>query len=112
MGSTTAGVKDGGSELFAQKLAKAGYSDFHVMDRENAREILTDKRLEILEYLKSEEVESVRDVARGVDRDIKNVSDDLGILWENALIDYEETGNKKKPYLISKNIFIKPVLEQ
>jgi len=100
------------SALFAQRLAKAGYSDFHVMDRESARKVLTEKRLEILEYLKQNEVESVRELSRELDRDIKNVSDDLGVLWENALIDYEEDGRKKKPYLASKNIFIKPVLEE
>jgi predicted transcriptional regulator len=100
------------SSLFAQRLAKAGYSDFYVMDRESARKVLTEKRLEILEYLKQNEVESVRELSRELDRDIKNVSDDLGVLWENALIDYEGDGRKKKPYLVSKNIFIKPVLKE
>jgi len=100
------------SEPFAIKLAKAGYSDFYVLSREAAAEILTEKRLELLDYLNNHEVESIRDLARQLERDKRNVSDDLDILWENDLIEYEEDGSKKQPYPTSKNIFIKPVLEE
>lgn len=96
-------------ENFANKLAKVGYKDFYVISRENARRLLTEKRIEIIEKLKEKEVESVRDLSRKLGRDVKQVSEDLELLCQMSIIEYSKEGNRKIPELKHQKIFIEPI---
>lgn len=80
----------------------------NIIPKELARELLTPKKLEILETIKEEEVESMRGLSRKLDRDPSIVKKDLDKLWKNGLIDYQEEGNKKKPVRTADKIVIEP----
>jgi len=78
----------------------AGVSDEYVLslpDEEALERVLSAKNLELVRTIATEEPESVRDVARLVDRDIKNVSTALNRLAELGLVEFEEAGRAKKP---------------
>lgn len=91
-------------------LAKGGMSDFHVISWETARTVLTPKRRELIETLRSKDVESVRGLAREVGRDKAQVSRDLGDLAEYGIITYEESGRSKQPQLTQEHIIVEPIV--
>ena len=93
----------------ARALARQGIEDVYVLDRESAREVLTEKRTEILDTLKSEEVESVRHLAETLDRDKSVVSQDLQVLAKNDLVEYEKDGRRKVPTVKHENVVVAPV---
>lgn len=97
----------GGS--FANRLARAGYTDFYVISSDDARQLLTGKRLELIRTLKEDEVSSIRGLARSLDRDVKQVSEDLEILHQMSVIEYREEGNRKIPELRHERIFVEPI---
>ena len=81
-----------------------------IVPREVAREVLTEKRLEIIDKLREEEVESKRNLAQKLERDIKNVSEDLDILWRHGIIEYKEgKGTSKIPVIEEDRILIEPL---
>jgi len=94
---------------FINRVLKRGREEtVNIIPKELARELLTEKKLEILETIQEKEVESMRDLARKLDRDPGIVKKDLDKLWRNGLIDYEEDGNKKKPVRTADKIVIEP----
>lgn len=99
---------------FATDLNARGYTDVLVLRRENGREILTDSRLAIIQHLNQhgEEVESVSDLARQLDRDKGAVSKDLRRLTELDVVRYEGEGNgeAKRPVLKHEHVVIEPVI--
>jgi predicted transcriptional regulator len=65
---------------------------------ENALErVLSAKNLELLRAIATGEPDSVRDLARRVDRDIKNVSTALNELEALGLVEFETAGRAKRP---------------
>ena len=101
-------------EEFAGDLNAQGYTDVLVLRRENGRDILTESRLELVGYLerRGDEVESVRDLARSLDRDKGAVSKDLRRLAELDIIEYEGDGDgeAKRPVLKHDHVIIEPVV--
>lgn len=95
---------------YVRALAGAGLDDISVLRRETAERVLTKKRAELIEQIATGEVESIRDLARRVDRDVSIVSRDLDILSEARVVEFEEDGRAKRPTLAHKNIFIEPVV--
>lgn len=93
----------------ARALAEQDIKDVYVLDRESAREVLTEKRTEILDTLKSEEVESVRYLSKILNRDKSVVSQDLQVLAKNDLVEYEEEGRRKIPKVKHENVIVAPV---
>ena len=93
----------------ARALARGGMEGVQVLSLESAERVLTPKRRELIEVLRSEDIESVRDLARRVGRDKGQVSRDLGVLAEHGVISYEEDGRAKRPYLIQEHIVVEPV---
>ena len=59
--------------------------------------VLSAKNLELVRSTATEELESVRELARLVDRDIKNVSTALNRLEEIGLVELEDVGRAKQP---------------
>jgi len=95
---------------FVKDLSEKGYDDILILKRETVQKVLTEKRMELLETIRTEEVESVRDLAEKVDRDPGMVSKDLKVLYEAELIEFEEDKGRKKPRIRHKNVFTEPII--
>ena len=63
------------------------------------RGLLTDRRLELLRCLMVESADSIRQLADRVDRDVKSVHDDLGVLAEYDIVHFEQDGRAKRPFV-------------
>lgn len=97
-------------QRFMGRLQEAGYEDtLHYFDDLDER-VLTKRRLQIVEFLTEHDPESIRDLARRLDRHVSSVKDDLDVLARNELIEYETDGNKKAPRLKHRNVFVRPLL--
>ncbi|WP_256394195.1 HVO_A0114 family putative DNA-binding protein [Natronoarchaeum rubrum] len=93
----------------ARALARGGMEGVQVISLESAEKVLTPKRHEIIETLREKDVESVRHLARSLDRDKGQVSRDLGVLAEHGVIAYDEEGRSKRPYLVQEHIIVEPL---
>ena len=60
-------------------------------------ETLTPRVLELIEAVRREEPSSINETARVVDRDIKNVHEELSRLAQLGIIFFEEEGQRKRP---------------
>ena len=58
---------------------------------------LTPRRMELLEYLSSNPLNSIKDLAEVLDRDYKNVYDDVMALHKYDLIEFIKEGKNKRP---------------
>jgi len=58
---------------------------------------LTPRVLELIEAIRQEEPSSINETARTVDRDIKNVHEELSRLAQLGIILFEENGQSKRP---------------
>ena len=94
----------------ARALAKEGFEDVYVLDRESAERVLTEKRTAMLDWLRDEEIGSVRGLARELDRDKGSVSRDLEILARHDLVAFRENGSRKIPVLKHETVIVEPVV--
>lgn len=79
----------------------------YVADVGIARAIFTESRLRIIRVLKEKSPRSIYDLAKLINRDFKNVYDDVDFLAQIGMIKMEErkTGRKqKKPILVCDKI--------
>jgi len=68
-------------------------------DRARLRQLLTDRRMELLEAVMENPPASIRALADRLDRDVHDVHDDLHLLAEYDIVHFEEDGRAKKPYV-------------
>ncbi|MFB6354561.1 MAG: helix-turn-helix domain-containing protein [Halobacteriales archaeon] len=94
----------------ARALARGGMENVQIISLESAEKVLTPKRKEIIRTLREAEVASVRELARRLGRDKGQVSRDLQILAEHAVIHYETDGRSKAPRLTQEHIVIEPIV--
>lgn len=94
----------------ARALARGGMEGVQVLSLETAQEVLTPKRYEIVDLLSREDVDSVRGLARRLDRDKAQVSRDLAALAEHSIITYDDEGRSKTPRLVQEHIVIEPLV--
>lgn len=90
--------------------AESGLSDAITLRRETAEEVLTAKRMELIETIATADIESVRDLARQLNRDVSIVSRDLDVLYEAGVIEFEADGRAKKPVLAHETVLVEPIL--
>jgi len=93
----------------ARALAMGGMDGAHVLSHESAERVLTEKRRELIDVLDCDEVESVRALARRVERDKAQVSRDLGTLAEHGVVGFEADGREKRPYLENGHLVVEPI---
>lgn len=93
----------------ARALATNGFDDVQVISRESGLEVLTEKRIELLERLRDEEFESVTDLADALDRDKGDVSRDLKLLTRHRVTTYAHDGNRKIPKLAHETVVVEPI---
>ncbi|OIB59116.1 hypothetical protein BBD46_00055 [Natrialba sp. SSL1] len=60
-------------------------------------ETLTPRVLDLIEAIRREEPSSINETARVVDRDVKNVHEELSRLAQLGIIFFEENGQSKRP---------------
>jgi len=94
----------------ARALARGGMEGVHVISLEQADEVLTPRRKEILEVLSKDEYESVRGLARELGRDKGQVSRDLGLLAEHGIVTFDTDGRSKSPRLGQEHVVVEPVV--
>ncbi|PSQ15032.1 transcriptional regulator [Halobacteriales archaeon QS_8_69_73] len=68
-------------------------------DRARLRQLLTDRRMELLETVMEQPPGSIRALAGCLGRDVHDVHDDVHLLAEYDVIHFEEDGRAKKPYV-------------
>ena len=74
----------------------------HVVNFQDAsrlQRILTPRRLDVVRSLMGAPAESMRDLADRLDRDVRQVHDDLQLLNEYRIVHFREEGGAKKPYV-------------
>jgi len=64
---------------------------------EDLMETLTPRVLDLIEAIRREEPASINETARVVDRDVKNVHEELSRLAQLGIIFFEEDGQRKRP---------------
>lgn len=94
---------------YAKALAQKGYQQVHVLSLADAGAVLTDRRIEIIEALQQNEYQSVRALARELDRDQGAVSRDLSMLAEHGITTLERDGNAKRPILREGTVVVEPL---
>jgi predicted transcriptional regulator len=95
-------------EFFKKTAEEEKDISTHVIPSDMARKILTEKRMELINTIREEDISSQRDLSRKVDRNIKSVSTDLEILWKYGVINYREEENRKIPELSADKIIVEP----
>jgi len=62
-----------------------------------ARKLLTEKRRELLQKLSEQEFDSITELAEELDRDKKNILQDIKKLYQHGIIGLKDQGRSKKP---------------
>ncbi|MFC7076103.1 HVO_A0114 family putative DNA-binding protein [Haloarcula halophila] len=94
---------------FARTLTRGGMEGAQIISQQTADEVLTQKRRELISALETEQIESVRGLARMLDRDKAAVSRDLKLLAEHGIVDFDADGQAKRPYLQHDHLVVEPV---
>ena len=68
-------------------------------DRTRLCQLLTNRRMELLEMVMGQSPESIRALADRLERDVHDVHDDLYLLAEYNIVHFEKDGRAKKPYV-------------
>lgn len=95
---------------FLRSLQDGGVSEVLVLQQDTAEAVLTEKRRELLTAIATAEPESMRDLARHVDRDISIVSRDLDVLSAAEIVDFEANGRGKRPVLAHETVVVEPIV--
>jgi len=95
---------------FSETLTQHGFPDTLVLTRERAENVFHDRRLDLLDYLKDHEPDSVRALAEELGYDKGVISRDLQKLARIDVIEYVEEGRAKAPRLKHNHVAIEPVV--
>jgi len=85
-------------ETLSKGMAVKRKSAVYFANLKEMRRVLTEKRLEILKTIRDRKPSSVYELAKMLDRDLKNVLQDLSYLRELGIVAITETGLKKVPH--------------
>ncbi len=83
---------------FLKRPNKSMYKGYIILSFpsfETLGKVITGARLELLSAIKHQKPRSIQELARIVDRDFKNVYNDVKLLAEYGLIDLKESGPRK-----------------
>ncbi|MBD3312125.1 hypothetical protein GF352_01565 [archaeon] len=70
-------------------------------------DVFTRKRIELVKAIMDNEPRSIRALAQRVERDIKNVFNDLKLLHNFRIIEFKKIGRCKKPIVKKKTIIFR-----
>jgi predicted transcriptional regulator len=80
----------------------AGMEIISFPDFETLGRVITGARLQLLNTIRSEKPKSIQELARMVDRDFKNVHQDVKLLAEFGLIEIIESGPRRSASPVAK----------
>jgi predicted transcriptional regulator len=66
-------------------------------DADELSKLLTERRMETIEVIMTEEPDSIRELARILDRGLREVHDDVHTLEEYGVVELRDEGRYKKP---------------
>lgn len=95
---------------YLKRLTNAGFDDVLTLRRETAERVLTEKRVDLLAAVAEDSADSVRGLARNLDRDVSVVSRDLDVLYDANVVDFETNGRAKRPVLAHENVLVRPII--
>jgi len=98
-----------GRKLSRAVIDRTDDKDVLVLSLESANKITTDERLRMMDILKEREFDSIRQLARVLDRDPSVVKKDLDLLFKYDVIEYIEERGRKKPRLKHDHVLVEPV---
>jgi predicted transcriptional regulator len=75
-------------------------------DASRIQRLLTPRRLELIRNLMGDPAESIRDLADRLDRDVRQVHDDLQLLSECRIVHFRKEDGAKKPHVPYETISI------
>lgn len=78
---------------------RATYKKKKITDSPLSLSVLTTKRIELLEYLSKNYIGSIQQLADELERDYKNVYDDLRGLEKGELVELKKEGRRKRPVI-------------
>jgi len=81
-------------------------------DEEQLAEVFDGRTYSLLRVIRNDEPESIRATARLVDRDVKNVHQELTKLEALGVIRFEEEGRSKKPVFPYDDLLIRPFVDE
>lgn len=96
-------------DAFADALAREGYTDVLVLTRGDARELVTERRLAILDYLREHQPSSVSALADALGYDVGDVSRDLDLLGRYDVTERVTEGRRKAPRLKHDHVVVEPL---
>jgi predicted transcriptional regulator len=82
-------------------------SMFLDFDDQDLFHVFTEKRLEMVREIRDMRPSSIRELAERLQRDIKNVYEDLCLLEKSNVIGFETSGRKKSPFVKRDVIILK-----
>lgn len=91
-------------------LAREGYADVLVLPREDATDLVTDRRLAILDYLREHDPDSVSELADALGYDIGDVSRDLDVFARYDEMERVTEGRRKIPRLKHDHVVLEPLV--
>jgi predicted transcriptional regulator len=94
---SVSGDLDEATSTKREEVNIAVFSEFLSFETFDMYLAITPKRMEILDYININEPRSVKDLAIGLDRDYKNVYDDLLGLSKIGLVNFIKIGRNKTP---------------
>ncbi len=80
----------------------AGHTIISFPDFETFGRVITGARVELLSAIRQQKPKSIQELARMVERDFKNVYQDVKLLAQFGLIDLKEQGPRKSATPVSK----------
>jgi predicted transcriptional regulator len=86
-----------GIEALEQGDTKDSTPTLSFTSYDDLMETLTPRVLDLIEAIRREEPASINETARVVDRDVKNVHEELSRLAQLGIIFFEEDGQSKRP---------------
>lgn len=95
---------------YLQWVMRSDLDDVLTLRRDTAERVLTKERMRLLEEIQTGEADSVRDLARRLDRNKSVVHEDLQVLREAQVIEYEQNGRAKRPVLAHENVLVRPIV--
>ena len=87
----------------------------HVVNFQDAsrlQRVLTPRRLELIRSLLEGSADSIRDLADRLDRDVRQVHDDVDLLNEYGIVRFHEDGTAKGPFIPYETISIEVELSK
>ena len=95
---------------FYRALRDAGYNDLTIIRREDVADEFNHRHFAIIDYLREESADSVRDLARELGLDKGDVSEDIQFLSRLEIVTCETDGRAKIPRLKKNHVFVEPLV--